>query len=185
MSSAYLEGIDRDQQFLLPECVDDYIGPEHPVRVIDAFIERIAADPGCGGLPALREMDEKGGRRAYHPATMAKLFVWGYVNRVRSTRRLETESGRNLELIWLLGKQQPDHSSISRFRKSNAKSIKLWLREFNLVCAGLGLFGGEELAVDGVFLKSVNSKRNNHTQEKIRRTLKRLDERISEYLTEL
>lgn len=184
MSSAYLEGIDRNQQFLLPECVDDYIAPEHPVRIIDAFAERMASDPGSGALP-LREMGEEGGRKGYHPAVMARLFIWGYVNRVRSTRRLEEDCGRNLELIWLLGKQQPDHSSISRFRKANTKSIKLWLREFNLVCANLGLFGGEELAVDGVFLKAVNSKSNNHTQEKIRRSLERIDERISNYLTEL
>lgn len=185
MSSAYLEGIDRNQQFLLPECLDDYIGPEHPVRIIDAFVERMATDPKSGSLPPLREMGEEGGRKGYHPAIMARLFIWGYLNRVRSTRRLEEDCGRNLELIWLLGKQRPDHSSIGRFRKANAKAIKLWLREFNLVCAGLGLFGGEELAVDGVFLKAVNSKRNNHTQEKIRRTLERIDERISTYLTEL
>ena len=185
MSSAYLKGIDRNQHFLLPECVDDYIGPEHSVRVIDAFIDRIVTDPKGEALFTLREMGDEGGRKGYHPAIMARLFIWGYINRVRSTRRLEIECGRNLELIWLLGKQQPDHTSISRFRKAHAKSIKRWLREFNFVCASLGLFGGEELGVDGVFLKAVNSKRNNHTQKKIQGALERIDERISKYFSEL
>lgn len=185
MSSAYLDGVDRHQVFLLPERVEDYVGEEHPVRVIDAFIDQLVAEGKPEVMPALREMGEQGGRKGYHPATMAKLFVWGYLNRVRSTRRLESEAGRNLELIWLLGKLQPDHTSISRFRKANTKRIKNWLKEFNLVCARLNLFGGEELGVDGVFLKAVNSKSNNHTQKKIRLALERLDERISHYLAEL
>lgn len=185
MSSAYLQGIDRNQSFLLPERVEDYVGEDHPVRVIDAFVDHLVAEGKEEVMAPLREMGAEGGRKGYHPATMAKLFLWGYTNRVRSTRRLETETGRNLELIWLLGKLQPDHSSISRFRKANTRRIKHWLREFNLVCAKLGLLGGEELGVDGVFLKAVNSKSHNHSQKKIREALQRLDERIAHYLDEL
>jgi transposase len=185
MSSAYLEGIGRDEKFLLPECVEDYIPEDHPVRVIDAFVEGMSMGEENSALPPLRQMDAGGGRKGYHPATLAKLFIWGYINRVRSTRRLETEAGRNLELIWLLGKLRPDHSSISRFRKNHAKRIKGWLKEFNLICAGLGLFGGEELSVDGVFLKAVNSKRNNHTQERIDRKIQSLSARIDDYLAQL
>lgn len=174
MSSAYLEGVGREEVLLLPERVDDYVGEDHPVRVIDAFVEGLSVGGESGALPPLREMGAGGGRKGYHPATLAKLFIWGYVNRVRSTRRLEIEAGRNLELIWLLGKLRPDHSSISRFRKDHAGRIKGWLKEFNLICASLGLFGGEEVSVDGVFLKAVNSKGNNHTQERIEGNLRRL-----------
>lgn len=185
MSLAYLEGIDRHQQFLLPECVEDYVGPENPVRAIDAFVEGMSAGEAHSALPPLREMSAEGGCKGYHPATMARLFIWGYINRVRSTRRLETDAGRNLELIWLLGKLQPDHSSISRFRKANAKRIKQWLKEFNLICASLDLFGGEEIAIDGVFLKGVNSKRNNHTQSQLNRRIESLNKRIDGFLADL
>jgi transposase len=185
MSSAYLEGIGRDEVFLLPECVEDYVVEDNVVRVIDAFVEGMSVGGEDSALPPLREMDSNGGRKGYSPYTLAKLFIWGYVNRVRSTRRLEVDSGRNLELIWLLGKLQPDHSSISRFRQAHAKRIKRWLKEFNLICTGLGLIDGEELSVDGVFLKAVNSKKNNHTQERIRAKLESLGGRIDDYLKQL
>jgi transposase len=185
MSDAYLQGVDRKQCLILPESVEDYVSEVSLVRVIDAFVDNLPEGDKSGCLPNLREMGGTGGRKGYHPRAMAKLLIWGYINRVRSTRRLETDAGRNLELIWLLRKLQPDHSSISRFRASQAKRIKQWLREFNLLCKGLDLLGGEEEAVDGAFLKAVNSKANNHTQGKLEKQLKSLDKKIDEYLARL
>ena len=170
---------------LLPECLEDYISETNPVRCIDAFVEKLSATGDESALPPQREMDAAGGRIGYSPQTFAKLFIWGYINRVRSTRRLETEAGRNLELIWLLGKLQPDHSSISRFRKSNPECIKRWLKEFNLICAQLNLFGAEEISIDGVYLKAVNSKRNNYTQAKLEKRLAKLQTKVDAYLHEL
>tara|TARA_R110002096_G_C14573064_1_gene720749 strand:+ start:61 stop:1683 length:1623 start_codon:yes stop_codon:yes gene_type:complete len=185
MKGAYRRGEDREQALLLPERVEDYITEDSIVRVIDVFVDEMSCGGEDSSLPPLREMTGAGGSQGYSPLTYAKLLIWGYVNRVRSTRRLETETKRNLELIWLLQKLTPDHSSISRFRKANRKRIKRWLKEFNLVCAQLGLIGGEELGVDGVFLKAVNSKANNHTQKRIKARLEKLSLQIEEYLTAL
>lgn len=184
--SAYLSGIDREQQQLLPECLEDYIGEENPVRIIDAFVESLSEGKSESfSLPAERDMDENGGRKGYSPRTLAKLLIWGYLRRVRSTRALEDAARVNLEAIWLLQKLAPDHSSISRFRKANRKRITRWLKEFNLVCAQLDLFGGDEISVDGVFLKAVNAKRKNFTQKQLKKRLASLDQKIQEYLQTL
>jgi len=133
----------------------------------------------------VREMGEKGGRPSYDPRIMAKLFIWGYLRKERSSRRLEHASGDRMEVIWLLGNLRPDHSSISRFRADNAKRIKTWLREFNLIVAQVGLFGGKECAVDGALLKAVNNKARNFTANKIKKMLEKCDERIERYLAAL
>jgi transposase len=184
MADGYLRGVDRDQELLLPSRVEDYVAPESEVRVIDAFAEGMS----CGGeedaLPAERSMGLKGGRKGYAPRDLAKLFIWGYHNRVRSSRRLEKACRTNLEVIWLLGDLRPDHCSISRFRATHAGRIKGWLKHFNLIAAQAGLFGGEETAVDGTLLRAVNSKARNFTAGKLDKLEAKLEERVARYLDE-
>jgi transposase len=185
VSDGYVRGVDRNEEVLLPARVEDYISADNLVRVIDVFVDGMSRGGEDGALPELREMDSKGGRRSYDPRIMAKLFIWGYLRRERSSRRLEYACGDRMEVIWLLGNLRPDHSSISRFRADHAKLIKTWLREFNLIAAQAGLFGGEELAVDGALLKAVNSKGRNFTSNKIKKMLEKCDERIERYLAAL
>ena len=185
MADAYLRGVDRNQELLLPARVEDYVSAQGEVRVIDAFAEGMARDAEGGALPGERTMGPEGGRRGYSPRDMAKLFIWGYVNGVRSSRALEKACRTNLEAIWLLRDLRPDHCSISRFRAAHADRIKGWLKEFNLIVAQAGLFGGTETAVDGALLKAVNSKARNFTRAKLDGLLAKLDERAARYLGEL
>ena len=136
---AYLQGMDRAQVWLLPERIEDYVSEESPVRVIDAFVDGMSCGDGGADLPPMREMDEAGGRPGYSPQTFAKLLIWGYVNRVRSSRDLERASHLNLEVIWLLGKLHPDYSSICRFRAGNADRIKNSSRAEGLLVRDGGL----------------------------------------------
>lgn len=185
MAGGYLEGVDRDQSLLLPERVEDYVSPDSLVRVVDAFVDGLSVGKEAGSLPPLREMGSEGGRKGYSPHAMAKILIWGYLQRVRSTRALERATHVNLEVIWLLRTLKPDHSSISRFRAAHSKRIKRWIKEFNLICAKLGLFGGEEIAVDGVILKAVNSKANNYTQGRLEKRIEKLEAKIEAYLKAL
>jgi transposase len=185
MADGYLRGVDRDQELLLPSRVEDYVAPEAEVRVIDAFVESMSGDGEEDALPAERSMGLKGGRKGYAPRDLAKLFIWGYLSRVRSSRRLEKACRTNLEVIWLLGDLRPDHCSISRFRAAHAGRIKGWLKHFNLIAAQAGLFGGEETAVDGALLRAVNSKARNFTLGKLDKLEAKLEERVSRYLDEL
>ena len=185
MSEGYVRGVDRNEELLLPARVEDYVSEDNVVRVIDAFVDGMSRGKDEGALPELREMGEEGGRPGYDPAAMAKLFIWGYLRRERSSRRLEHACRDRMEVIWLLGNLRPDHSSISRFRATHAKRIKTWLREFNLIAAQAGLFGGTEFAVDGALLKAVNSKARNFSSTKIKKMLEKCDERIARYLAEL
>lgn len=183
---AYLSGVSREQVQLLPECLEDYVSATSIARVIDAFVETLPTgdqDDDC--LPPEREMSAAGGRLGYDPRALAKLLIWGYIKRLRSTRVLEEQARLNLEAVWLLRKLTPDHSSISRFRKANHQRIKLWLKQFNLVCGQLNLLGGEEIAIDGVFLKAVNSRRRNHRQEQLEKRLAKLETEIDGYLEAL
>lgn len=181
MSEAYIPGADRRQRMLLPECVEDYVAENCLARVIDVFVEGMPRGDTLACLPPERVMDFKGGRRGYCPKVLAKLFIWGYLNKVRSTRGLEREATRNLELIWLLGALRPDHASISRFRADNRKRIVRWIIQFNLVCSKLGLIGGGEIAIDSVRLKAVNSKRNSHTQDQLKERIAKLQAKAKEY----
>lgn len=185
MAEAYLRGVDRDQELLLPSRVEDYVSAQGEVRVIEAFAEGMSSGEEEGALPSERVMGAEGGRRGYSPRDMAKLFIWGYVNRMRSSRALEKACRTNLEVIWLLRDLRPDHCSISRFRAAHASRIKGWLKEFNLIVAQAGLFGGEETAVDGTLLKAVNGKARNFTLAKLDGLLAKLDERAARYLGEL
>lgn len=185
MADAYLRGVDRDQELLLPSRVEDYVSSQSEVRVIHAFAEGMSSGREDGALPVERMMGADGGRRGYAPRDMAKLFIWGYLNKVRSSRELERACRTNLEAIWLMRDLRPDHCSISRFRAAHARRIKGWLKEFNLIVAQAGLFGGQETAVDGALLKAVNGKARNFTLAKLDALLAKLDERATRYLGEL
>ena len=177
----YVEGADRNQILLLPESVEEYISAENPVRVIDAYVDSLD----------LREMNfsksetKSTGRPPYSPHDLLKLYVYGYMNKVRSSRRLEAETKRNLEVIWLMKKLSPDHKTIARFRHDNAMVLKEVFRDFVKLCMKLNLYGKELVAIDGSKFRAVNSKDRNFNQEKLRERIARLDTRIAEYISEL
>lgn len=177
----YIEGQDRKQTVLFPEVLDDYISEENAVRFIDVFIEGL----DLSELGFLKAMPKETGRPPYDPGDLLRLYVYGYLNRTRSSRRLEIEAGRNVELMWLMRKLRPDFKTIADFRKDNAQGIKQVCREFTLWCKRLELFGGELVAIDGSKFRAVNSPKRNFTQKKLRRMLKEIDGKIEEYLKQL
>jgi transposase len=177
----HVEGCDRDQAQLLPARVDDYVHRDNPVRFIDAFVDDLALNEA--GFARVEPKDT--GRPAYDPADLLKLYIYGYVNRVRSSRRLETEAARNLEVIWLLCGLRPDFKTIADFRKDNCNAFKAVFREFVLLCRKLDLFGRELVAVDGTRLKAVNSTDRNFTREKLKKLIQSADERLADYLARL
>jgi transposase len=176
----FIEGLDRTQTTLLPECVDDYVGEESPVRAIDAFIDML--DLAALGFDIEPEAT---GRPGYHPATMLKLYLYGYLNQVQSSRRLERECGRNLELIWLTGRLKPDFKTIADFRKDNGPAIRKVCQQFVALCRNIDLLDADIVAIDGSKFKAVNAKARNYTREKLRRRLGEIDEAITRYLAEL
>lgn len=178
--SGFIEGEARTQATLLPEILDDYIREDNAVRVIDVFIDGIDLS-GMGFKTAPKDT----GRPAYHPATMLKLYVYGYLNRIQSTRRLEREAGRNIELMWLLGRLAPDFKTISDFRKDNTKAIRLVCRDFVMVCRKLDLFSDAFVAIDGSKFKAVNNSDRNFTRAKLKRRLEQIDESIDRYLAQI
>ena len=174
-------GLDRSQTLLFPERLEDYIGPENPVRFLDAFV-------GGLDLHALgfdRAICADTGRPPYDPAALLKLYLYGYLHRVRSSRLLEAESHRNVEVIWLTGKQTPDFKTIADFRKDNLKPLKAVCRQFTLLCRKLELFGGELLAIDGSKLAAVNARDQNFNAARLQELIDRADERLAEYLKAL
>ena len=177
----YISGTDRSQTLLLPPAIDDYVEEENPVRFIDAFVDALDLTE----LGFARSMSERTGRPGYHPADLLKLYIYGYLNRVRSSRRLEVEAHRNLEVIWLMRKLRPDYKTIADFRRDNHAAFKRVFREFTVLCRELGLLGREMIAVDGTKIKAVNSRDRNFTKGKIAGELKRCDERLAKYLNEL
>ena len=176
----FIEGMDRRQTTLLPDCLDDYVGEESPVRAIDAFIDML--DLSSLGFEVEPELT---GRPGYHPATMLKLYLYGYLNQVQSSRRLERECGRNLELIWLTGRLKPDFKTIADFRKDNGPAIRKVCQQFVALCRDFDLLDAGIVAIDGSKFKAVNAKARNYTREKLRRRLGEIDEAIARYLTEL
>mgnify|MGYP000179798319 FL=1 len=178
--SGFIEGEARTQATLLPEILDDYITEDNAVRVIDVFIDGIDLS-GMGFKTSPKDT----GRPAYHPATMLKLYVYGYLNRIQSTRRLEREAGRNIELMWLLGRLVPDFKTISDFRKDNTKAIRLVCRDFVMVCRKLNLFSEAFVAIDGSKFKAVNNRDRNFTRAKLKRRLEQIDESIDRYLAQI
>ncbi|MEL6324804.1 MAG: IS1182 family transposase [Pseudomonadota bacterium] len=173
-----ITGTDRFQTMLLPAAVEDYVGPDSPVRFIDAFVDQL----DLAALGFVRARPERTGRPGYHPGDLLKLYIYGYLNRVRSSRRLEAETHRNLEVIWLLCQLRPDFKTIADFRRENRKAFKQVFREFVVLCRELDLFGRELLAVDGTRIKAVNSKDKNFTKASLNTLIKQSDERLEKYL---
>jgi transposase len=165
----------------LPEAIDDYIDPESPVRVIDAFVDGL----DMAALGFRRALPEETGRPGYDPRLLLKLYLYGYLNRLRSSRRLERETHRSVEVIWLLGQARPDHKTISDFRARHGKALKAVFREFTMVCQRLELFGKQLVGIDGTKLRAVNAKARSYTPRELRRHLQRIDARVKEYLATL
>jgi transposase len=178
--SGFIEGADRTQATLFPEVLDDYVAEESAVRVIDVFVDELELS-GLGFRTAPNET----GRPGYHPATMLKLYIYGYLNRVQSSRRLEREAQRNVELMWLTGRLAPDFKTIADFRKDNGQAIRLVCREFVMLCRKLNLFSEAFVAIDGSKFKAVNNRDRNFTRAKLKRRLKQIDESIERYLGEV
>jgi len=178
--SKFIEGQDRSQGTLFPERLDDYVEEDSPVRVIDVFID----DLDISGLGFQTELAATG-RPRYHPKTMLKLYVYGYLNRVQSSRRLEVEAQRNIELMWLTGRLAPDFKTIADFRKDNPEAIRLVCREFVMLCKKLNLLSEKLVAIDGSKFKAVNSRDKNFTRAKMKRRLKDVESAIERYLAQL
>jgi len=179
----FLPGSDRQQPQFLPAALEDYIGPDNPVRFLDAFVARL--DLHVAGFQFPKENAQGRGRPAYNPADLLKLYLYGYLNQLRSSRRLEAECGRNLEVIWLLRELKPDFKTIADFRKDNAAAFKAIVREFTRLCRQLDLFGGQLLAIDGTKLKASNARDQNWSQKKLDKQLARTEARLEEYLQAL
>ena len=178
--SGFIQGDDRHQATLFPEQLDDYIAEDNSVRVIDVFVD----DLDLSGL-GFKTHSEKTGRPAYHPTILLKLYVYGYLNRVQSSRRLEREAHRNVELMWLTGRLAPDFKTIADFRKNNGKAIRLVCREFIMLCKKLNLFAEAFVAIDGSKFKAVNNRDRNFTKAKMQRRLQQIDESIERYLSQI
>jgi transposase len=177
----FIEGEDRTQVTLLPKCLDDYIGEDNPVRVIDVFIDAL----DLTGLGFESVMPADTGRPAYHPAVLLKIYVYGYLNRLQSSRRLERETQRNVELMWLTGRLAPDFKTVADFRKDNGQAIRSVCREFIVLCGRLNLFSEAIVAIDGSKFKAVNNRDKNFTDNKLKKRMAQLEESISRYLAEL
>jgi len=174
----FIEGADRTQVSLLPECVEDYVEAENPVRVIEAFVEQLELRAlGFEGIDP-----EVTGRPAYHPAVLLKIYIYGYLNRVQSSRRLEQETQRNIELMWLTGRLMPDFKTIANFRKGNGKAIRRVCQQFMVLCRELNLFSQALVAIDGSKFKAVNNRDKNFTAAKMQRRMASINESIERYL---
>ncbi len=177
----YIAGSDRGEVLLLPEALEDYIAPENPVRFIEAFVGQLDLVKAGFTNAQLNET----GRPPYDPKDLLRLYLYGYLNRVRSSRGLEREAARNLEVIWLLRKLRPDFKTIADFRKDNAAGIKAVGREFTLLCRKLELFGGELVAIDSTKIKAQNAKGRNYSAAKVAAQLKEAEKKVASYLAEL
>jgi len=178
--SGFIQGEDRFQATLFPERLDDYVAEDSAVRVIDVFIDELDLS-GMG----FKTQPNETGRPAYHPTTMLKLFVYGYLNRVHSSRRLEREAQRNVELMWLTGRLAPDFKTIADFRKDNGVPIRLVCRQFVILCRNLNLFANAFVAIDGSKFKAVNNRDRNFTRAKMKRRIAEADATIEHYLQQL
>ena len=177
----HIHGLDRGQLLLLPEAIDDYVAADNPVRFIDAFVEGL--DLRVAGFE--RVEPKATGRPGYAPGDLLKLYIYGYLNRVRSSRRLEAECHRNIEVIWLLRSLKPDFKTIADFRSDNRAAFKKVFREFVILCRRLDLFGRELLAVDGTRIKAVNNKDRNFTTGSLQKFIEAADKKLEDYLKRL
>jgi transposase len=176
----YIDGDDRDQGWALPQHLEDYVTQDNPVRLVDLFVNQL--DLQEVGLPL---QPASTGRPGYNPRDLLKLYLYGYLNRVRSSRELERLTHRNLEVLWLLKRLRPDHKTISEFRRAHRTVFKQVLRQFNLICRELKLFGAELVAIDGTHFKGVNSKARNFTRTKLEALLQGVERGVERYLKEL
>jgi transposase len=177
----FVEGEDRSQSTLLPERLDDYVTEDNPVRVVDVFVDNL----DLAALGFDRAIAQATGRPGYHPATLLKIYIYGYLNRVQSSRRLEREAQRNIELMWLTGRLAPDFKTIADFRKDNGAAIRQVCREFVQLCRRLDLFSQALVAIDGSKFKAVNNRDRNYTRAKVQRRLEQIEESVARYLSEL
>jgi transposase len=178
--AGFIEGISRDQTTLFPERLDEWIGEDHLVRVVDLFVDQL----NLPGLGFQRHTAARTGRPGYHPAVLLKLFIYGYLNRIPSSRRLECEAGRNVEVMWLTGRLVPDHKTIAEFRRQNGPAIRKTCAKFVELCRRIGVLKGEVVAVDGSKFKAVNNRDRNFTKGKIASRLAHLEAEVGRYIEE-
>jgi transposase len=177
----FVEGTDRGQSTLFPECLEDWIGEDNPVRVIDVFVDELdLAELGFSGVDP-----EVTGRPSYHPSVLLKLYIYGYLNRVQSSRRLEREASRNVEVMWLTGRLAPDHKTIADFRKDNGTAIRKVCARFVVLCRAMGLLTQASVAIDGSKFKAVNNRDKNFTRAKMERRMAQIEESVVRYLQQL
>jgi len=173
--------MDRGQSTLFPECMEDWIGQDNPVRVIDVFVDELdLAELGFSGVDP-----EMTGRPSYHPSALLKLYIYGYLNRVQSSRRLERDAGRNVEVMWLTGRLVPDHKTIADFRKDNGPAIRKVCARFVELCRAMGLLTKASVAIDGSKFKAVNNRDRNFTRAKMERRMEQIEESVARYLQQL
>jgi transposase len=177
----FIEGVDREQSTLFPERLADWVGEVNPVRVIDVFVDEL----DLGGLGFGRAEPEATGRPGYHPSVLLKLYIYGYLNRVQSSRRLEREAGRNVEVMWLLGRLVPDHKTIADFRKDNGAAIRKVCAQFVALCRQIGLLASSSVAIDGSKFKAVNNRDRNFTAAKMQRRKEQIEKSVARYLAQL
>ena len=177
----FVEGADRGQSTLFPECLEDWIGEDNAVRVVDVYVDELdLSELGFGGVTP-----EATGRPSYHPSMLLKLYIYGYLNRVQSSRRLEHEAGRNVEVMWLTGRLIPDHKTIADFRKDNGTAIRKVCAHFVALCRAMGLLTLASVAIDGSKFKAVNNRDNNFTRAKMERRMAQIEESVARYLQQL
>ena len=177
----FIEGVDRGQSTLFPACLEDWVDEDNPVRVIEVFVDELDLCALGFGRVEPRET----GRPGYHPAVLLKLYIYGYLNRVQSSRRLEREAGRNVEVMWLTNRLMPDHKTIADFRKDNGPAIRMVCSQFVALCRQLGLFAAAGVAVDGSKFKAVNNRDRNFTAAKMKRRMEQIEKSVARYLDQL
>ena len=177
----FIEGEDRSQITLFPERLEDYVAEDNPVRVVDGFVDQL----DLFGLGFARVDPSVTGRPGYHPSILLKLYIYGYLNRVRSSRRLEREAARNVEVMWLVGRRVPDHKTIADFRKDNGRGIRKACVQFVSPCRQLGLLASASVAIDGAKFKAVNTRDRNFTKGKMKRRLAQIEDCVARYLGQL
>src|SRR6201984_3686395 len=177
----FVEGTARGQSTLFPECLEDWIDEDNPVQVIDVFVDELdLAELGFDGVAP-----EVTGRPSYHPSVLLKLYIYGYLNRVQSSRRLEREAGRNIEVMWLMGRRVPDRKTMADFRKDNGGAIRRVCARFIMLCRRLDLFAEVSVVIDGSKFKAVNNRDKNFTRAKMERRLGQIEESVARYLHQL
>jgi transposase len=179
MSNIYKEGMHRKQQMFFPPSIDEYVNEDNPVRAIDDYVELLDMVELGFTKSALNSSD---GQPAFHPKLLLKIYIYGYLNKIRSSRKLEIEIKRNIEMMWLCAGLTPSYKTIANFRKENGKPLKKVFREFVLLCKELELITGELVGVDGAFLRANASKNQLIMRKSVERDLKKIDERVENYL---